>query len=194
MARSRGAGITPKSRCLTNGSAPIVLGQYVVDSPSDHIMDAQGYGPKLETVGGTPGLLAKMWKNPGKLQNFIAWSFVSFSPVSFQEISPGEGLGRVSEHLRQRLQEKSPRPSASFSQASSGSSLRSLSRASPRLPPGSSCLAGLWGNRGRSPYIMCRSLSRIFMQIFHSFSSRAVGALFVATSLRHFASFPFLQE
>ena len=36
------------------------LGQYVVDSPSDHIMDAQGYGPKLETVGGTPGLLAKM--------------------------------------------------------------------------------------------------------------------------------------
>ena len=75
-------------------------------------------------------------------------------------------------------------------QASSGSSLRSPSRASPRLPPGSSCLAGLWGNRGRSPYIMCRSLSRIFMQIFHSFSSRAVGAVFVATSLRHFAPVP----
>ena len=66
--------------------------------------------------------------------------------------------------------------------------------ASPRLPPGSSCLAGLWGNRGRSPYRMCRSLSRVFMQIFHSFSSRAVGAVFVATSLRHLGSFPFLQE
>ena len=75
-------------------------------------------------------------------------------------------------------------------QAASRSSLRSPSQASPRLPPGSSCLAGLWGNRGRSPYRMCRSLSRIFMQIFHSFSSRAVGALFVATSLRHFAPVP----
>ena len=36
---------------------------------------------------------------------------------------------------------------------------------------------------------MCRSLSRI-LQIFHSFSSRAVGAVFVATSLRHFAPVP----
>ena len=73
--------------------------------------------------------------------------------------------------------------------AFSRSSLRSPSQASPRLPPGSSCLAGLWGNRGRSPYRMCRSLSRI-LQIFHSFSSRAVGAVFVATSLRHFAPVP----
>ena len=68
-------------------------------------------------------------------------------------------------------------------QASSGSSLRSPPQASPRS-------FSRKGNRGWSPYIMCRSLSRIFMQIFHSFSSRAVGAVFVATSLRHFAPVP----
>ena len=153
-------------------------------------METRGYGLELETVGGTPGLLAKMWKNPGKLQNFIAWSFVSFSPVSFQEISPGEGLGRVSEHLRQRLQEKPPPPFASFPRSSPRSSRlrRNLSiaaenfaparappcaalskicadlwvGASPRLPPGSSRRRPLRASPGFLPGVVGPSSGLVF--------------------------------
>jgi len=73
---------------------------------------------QVRNRGGDHRTFGQNVEKPAETAKFHCLELCVLFPVSFRTISPREGLGRVSEHLRQRLQKKPLPPFASFPPAS----------------------------------------------------------------------------